>query len=348
MRSLRQVTRRLLAVATILYCIGLVVLALLWTMGIQGFWWLDLANIFALYLFAPLLLLGPAAIIFPTRGSRSATLIACVVFLGLFGSRMIPPSIQAGSGPRFRVATFNLHSSLDAPQVADIVAAIYTQHADVVMLQELSIPAATALQQQLAHDYPYQALVPSAKHTGMGIISRYPLDAQQQSAPLQMAVLRIGDRSVSLINVSLTGPELKQRRLPVVRWVKRIRAYRTTKRSRDVAQLLNTIDNVQGPLVVGGDFNLSDREPEYTQLAARLRDSYRETNWGFGHTFPSSLSMSGMSIALPLVRIDYVWSAGGAVPAATQIECGGASDHCLVVADIHVGGDQAVSRSAEG
>jgi endonuclease/exonuclease/phosphatase (EEP) superfamily protein YafD len=334
---LLRMARRSLPGVPMLYCVGLFVLALLWTSGIQGVWWLELTNIFALCLFAPLVILAPAALLSRRRGLLGAVVIGCAVFVGLFGSQLIPPAARAHTGPRLRVATFNVHSSLAEPQVADIIAAIRAAPADVIALQELSIPAAAAIQQHLAHDYPYQALVPSVAHIGMGLISRYPLDVRsQQSAPVQIAQLRRDDASVTVVNVSLTGPELKRRRLPIVRWVKTIRAYRINKRSREVEQLLRTIEQVRGPLVVAGDFNLSDREPDYAQFAARLHDSFRETSWGFGYTFPSSIDLAGVPISFPLIRIDYIWSAGGVVPAATQVACGGGSDHCMVIAEMQV------------
>jgi endonuclease/exonuclease/phosphatase (EEP) superfamily protein YafD len=129
-----------------------------------------------------------------------------------------------------------------------------------------------------------------------------------------------------------------------VPWVKRIRTYRTAKRSREVELLLRTIEGIKGPLMVAGDFNLSDRGPDYEQLAARLHDSYRETNWGFGHTFPSSVAV-GVPILLPILRIDYIWNAGGAVPVATQVVCGSVSDHCMGVAEMRLA-DGAVEPAA--
>ncbi len=337
MRTLLRTARRLLAIATILYCAGLLVLALLWTIGFQGVWWLELANIFAPHLFAPLLLLAPAAILSHSRWQQIAVLTACAVFLGLFGPRMIPRMAQAVSGPRIRVATFNLHSSFAEPQVAEIIAVIHAQQADVYLFQELSAPAAAAIQQHLARDYPYQALVPSAGSTGMGLISRYPLDRQpRQNAPMQTALLRVGDHSITLINASLIRPEIKRRYLPGVGWVQGLGGYHTGKRSRQIVQLLRAIDDVQGPLVVGGDFNLSDCEPDYARMAARLHDAYAETSSGFGFTFPNGLRARQLPIPSPLIRIAYVWSAGGVVPAATAISCGSASDHCMVIADLRL------------
>ena len=149
--------------------------------------------------------------------------------------------------------------------------------------------------------------------------------------------MQVGSVDVTLINVSLASPELKRRRLRALRWVKWPGGYQTSKRSRDVERLVQVIDLVRGPLVVAGDFNLSDREADYAQFAARLHDAYRETNWGFGHTYPGSLRMAGSSITLPLTRIDYIWSTGGVLPAATRVVCGGASDHCMVIADVRFG-----------
>jgi endonuclease/exonuclease/phosphatase (EEP) superfamily protein YafD len=323
-----------------LYCAGLLVLALLWTIGIQGIWWLDLANVFALCLFAPLALLAPVALMSHRRELQSSVVIACAACLGLFGPQMIPPAVQAHSGPRIRVATFNLHYDLAESQLAAIIAAIRAQQADVVALQELSPGAAAGIQRQLVDNYPYQVLAPSIERAGLGLISRYPLvEWKSQGAAMQTALLRVGGSSVTVINVSMTAPELKRHRLPGVRWAKYIRNYRTSKRSREIGSLLRTIERVEGPLVVAGDFNLSDREPDYAQLAAQLHDSYRETNWGFGNTFPGSLDLGGVPISLPFLRIDYIWSAGGAVPAASQVACGNASDHCMVVAEMQITDD---------
>jgi hypothetical protein len=76
MRTLPRMTGRLLVGLTWIYCVVIVVLALLWLAGIQGIWWLDLANVFALCLFAPLLLLAPIAWLIPARRLRGAAILA--------------------------------------------------------------------------------------------------------------------------------------------------------------------------------------------------------------------------------------------------------------------------------
>jgi vancomycin resistance protein VanJ len=335
---------RLLVGLTWIYCIGIVALALLWLSGFQGIWWLNLANVFALCLFTPLLLLVPVSWLMPVPRLHGVVALAVVAFFGLFGARFIPPAAQITGGTPLRVVTFNLHNGLDPAQLADQITAMRDQHADVIALQELSAPAAGVIQRELIHEYPFQALAPSASLSGMGVISRYALEVlPPPQLTAQLTLVRVGRVDVTLINASLASPALKRQRLPVLHWAKRFSDYHTNRRSRDVEQLLQVIDQVRGPLVIAGDFNLSDREADYAQFAVRLHDAYRETNWGFGHTYPSSLRIAGLRIMLPLARIDYIWSTGGVVPVATKVACGDASDHCMVIADVQFGNTSAPS-----
>src|SRR5215212_9776751 len=109
MPTLLRMTGRLLVGLTWIYYIVIVVLALLWLVGIQGIWWLDLANVLAVCLFAPLLLFAPLAWLLPARRLRGATVLVMLAFFGLFGPRFIPPAAQLTGGAPLQVATFNLH-----------------------------------------------------------------------------------------------------------------------------------------------------------------------------------------------------------------------------------------------
>jgi len=344
MRALLRMTGQLVVGLTWIYCAGVIILALLWLSGLQGIWWLDLANIFALYLFAPLVLLAPITWLVFGRQLRAAAIAALAAFLGLFGARLVPPAVQHTGGAPLRVATFNLHYALDQAQLAEMFTAIRAERADLIALQELSGPAAAAIQQNLSGDYPYQALAPSTtSFSGMGLISRYALEVLHpaQQIPGQLARLHMGNADVSIVNVSLTKPEIKRRYVPAVGWVKGFGGYNIKKRSREIERLLPAIAQVRGPVIVVGDFNLSDREQDYRQFAARLHDAFRETTWGFGHTFPNNLQLGAIRVPFPLIRIDYIWSGGGVVPSAARVDCADRSDHCMVVADLQVGAGSA-------
>ncbi|MBK9943808.1 MAG: endonuclease/exonuclease/phosphatase family protein [Kouleothrix sp.] len=322
---------RALRALAMLYCLGLVILAALWLAGIQGIGLLDLANIFALYLFAPLVLIAPLAWLVRARWLRAAAVLALLAGVALFGPLLIPPSVRTTSGAPLRVATVNLHYELAAAQLPGLLGVIRAQRADVVLLQELSPSAADLIRRELSADYPHQALEPSTSFDGLGVLSRYAIETLPHTEPLAAQLLRVRmpAADVMLMNVSLASPEVKRRRLPLVGWVPGMR-YDVGKRSRDIDRLLREVAALDGPLVIAGDFNMSDRERDYQRMAARLHDTYRETNWGLGATFPNRPPF-------PLIRIDYVWGSGPAVPAATQVICGGASDHCMLVADMQVG-----------
>jgi endonuclease/exonuclease/phosphatase (EEP) superfamily protein YafD len=154
----------------------------------------------------------------------------------------------------------------------------------------------------------------------------------------QEVVIDVGGQHVTVINVHLKAPGIDIRH---VRWpasLPLIRDFDDAQRAQETAALLRDIDRVDGPLIVMGDFNTGDREPAYMEFDRRMHDAYRETSWGLGYTFPSSARGGTASSPFPLVRIDYIWSAGGVEPIATSVDCHtGRSDHCMVIADVVIG-----------
>jgi endonuclease/exonuclease/phosphatase (EEP) superfamily protein YafD len=321
----------------------LLALAALWATAGQRTWWLELANAFALLLFAPLLLLLPAALLIRSRWMAAAVAAALALFVALFGAHFIPPAAPPPAGTPLRVMTFN--HLFTNERVDEVVAAIRAQQADIVALQELSESVANALRAELSQEYPYQVLVPG-NQSGLGLISRYPFQSSGEPASVrgQRVTIQLAGQMVTLFNIHLPAPYIKTRKirqlgLPV------ITGYDSSTPTRHVGRLVKEVDQVSGPLIVMGDFNTGDREPRYAQLAERMHDAFRETNWGFGFTFPDHKRMGPFTFPFPLVRIDYVWSNGGAVPAAAHVECNNTgADHCFLVADLRVQTAEALTR----
>jgi vancomycin resistance protein VanJ len=327
-----------------IYCVIVVALVLIWTIGPGGIWWLELLNIFALFLFAPLLLLAPVALLLRSSWMRGAVLFALAAFLALFGPQLIPPLSRPTGGARLRVMTINQHNSNG--QISELLTTIRTQDADIVAIQELSESVADAAKQQLNDLYPYRYLLPGDGHYGLGILSRHPLReaAYRPQFVGQRMIVDVDGVAITLINVHLYAPHAPTRRLRQFRPVRVVLDYDTAMRAQEFSRLLQEIDSIHGPLIVTGDFNTSDREPPYAELAARLHDAYRETSWGFGFTFPNDEQILRFKVPFPLVRIDYVWSGAGIVPAAAQVICDqGGSDHCAVVTDLRVHTAEALS-----
>lgn len=344
MQALRQATRRLLIGATVIYCIGLFALAALWASADPRPWWLAIANVFALLLFTPLLLCIPAALVIRSWWMRGAVAAALVLFLALFGTRFLPRSTPSSSGTAIRVMTFN--QLFTNEHVADIIREIRAQDADVVGLQEFSEQTAEAIKKELIGEYPYQFLKPG-NQSGLGLISRYPFLTQgvDESQHGQRVTIQLEGQTVTIISLHLAAPYIESHKSRRLFALPIITDYDTSAPNREIDRLLAGIEKIDGPLIIMGDFNTSDREPRYAKLAAVLHDAFRESNWGLGFTFPDHKRFGPVTIPFPLIRIDYVWSKGGALPAAAHVECNNTgADHCFLVADLRVGTAEALRR----
>jgi endonuclease/exonuclease/phosphatase (EEP) superfamily protein YafD len=333
--------RRLGVGLALIYCLGSVALALLWTFVPRGPWWLGLANLFAPHLFLPLLLVLPAALALRSWPLRGAALLSLAAFLALFGGLLLPRSPLASSGTPLRVMTFNhLFSN---PEVGGVTAALRGSQADLVALQELSPAVAQSVWDNLLDRYPYQVLLPDRDGGagGIGLLSRYPLVPRpvQTDFPMQVATLELPGQSVTVINVHPSIPQVHYRRIRRLLDLPVITGYEADRREGQLAAILAQIDRTGGPLIVLGDFNTGDREASYAAFAARLRDAYRATSDGFGFTFPNRHAVERLPVPFPLVRIDYIWTSPSVAPVSTRVDCADTgSDHCSLVAELRVKG----------
>jgi endonuclease/exonuclease/phosphatase family metal-dependent hydrolase len=102
------------------------------------------------------------------------------------------------------------------------------------------------------------------------------------------------------------------------------------ERGSHAAQLLSRLQDVPGPLVVGGDLNAHPDDPATVALAGRFRDVWTAGGQGDGLTMPASR---------PTARIDYLFATPDLRPSGARLAGGpGVSDHLLVVADLDLPG----------
>jgi vancomycin resistance protein VanJ len=321
----------------ILYCIGIIVLDRLWTLAPGAHWSITFSNIFAALFFLPLLMLVPAALLMRSRWTYVVTALPLIVFLSLFGGHFVPRVGTAVAGDTLRVVTFN--QLFVNTNTGTLLAATRAQHADLVALQELTPPVAEAMQRDLKTVYPYQILAPSNSVGGVGLLSRYPLEpaAGIDGAQGQWAVLHVGTQKISVVNVHVHFSGISRIRSKRFGSLPYFRLYDTRGRLSQVDALRQAVRKVSGGLIMMGDFNTGDREPGHALLISELHDAFAETGWGFGFTFPNDKRFGPITIPVPLVRIDYIWTRGSVVPVTAYVNCDdGGSDHCMVVADLRI------------
>ena len=328
--------RKGLVWGTLLYTFGLLGLALLWRLNIDV-WWVALPNIVAPSLFLPLVLLVPLAF-WVRLETYSRLYLFCVGVLVLvfgfsFGGRFLPRSPVTGAegGTELRIMTLNhlyLNRDLEA-----IKKTILRQDADLVALQELTPEVAAMVRLEFETRYPYQQLQPLDRSStkGVGLLSRFPLEnvGYDDDYGGQHVTLQIGERYLKLINLHLMIPFGG-------RDSGRALAFDPGTRTRQLEKLKLAVEAVpeSDGLIVVGDFNLSDQEPGYRELANLMTDAYRSTRRGFGFTFPTGRAYAGVPLPL-LARLDYVWLKG-LEPLAAHRDCRSGSDHCAVIADMRL------------
>jgi vancomycin resistance protein VanJ len=233
-----------------------------------------------------------------------------------------------------RVLTANLLWKND--DSSDVAATILREAPDVVTLQELAPEMAAGLTRRLRERYPYQETSSGAPDTQFGIYSRYPIlasrpvETQRGGCFCQEVSISLPAGTMRLFNIHLENPEYSFRalgRLAIPR------GFTTFRQDRALDVLKPRWAAGSEPLLVMGDFNISDRQPTYRELSRLLHDTQREVGWGFGYSFPSGARRLGLPVP-PLIRIDYVFHNDAWAGKALHDDVMPGSDHRFVVADL--------------
>jgi endonuclease/exonuclease/phosphatase (EEP) superfamily protein YafD len=317
-----------------LYLAGILSWLLVQQLAGDRTWWLFLFNAVGLYLFFPL----PLAVTFTLWRRRwplaGGSLAAVAVFAWFWGGLFWPNGEEAPEGPVLTVMTYNLLGfNMDGEGV---VAALLQSDADIIGLSELSPPVAAAIERELRHEYPYQALDPRDGVTGSGVLSRLPFKAVDAPelhdvgwiSPPTVIELEFDGQAVLFVRVHLSSgaPQFQARERQ--------------------ARLLSDYAAAQDrPVIIAGDFNTTDRNDSYAILTEHLYDAWEKAGTGLGNTFPGaskdvtpgSSRPDAFGISLPkwLIRIDYVfctyhWQAVDARIGPWD----GRSDHRPVIAEV--------------
>jgi endonuclease/exonuclease/phosphatase (EEP) superfamily protein YafD len=205
---------------------------------------------------------------------RLAAAAAVVSALGLVAQvGFLAPSYvgaHASGDPDLTVLTANLH--LGTGDAAELVHTAVAGHADVVVLEEVTVEEDAALA-ALREVLPYAAGSPAPGPSGTIVLSRYPLE-QVTRIPVSKGAwaMRVG----APVPFSLIGLHTSQPAGWPSIW------------TTDQARILAAVRAVDGPLVVAGDFNATlDHRPMRTLLGTGLADAARQANSGWQPTWPS-------------------------------------------------------------
>ena len=227
-------------------------------------------------------LLMPALITLPLmlglRQWRTAALLApaalsfFVIYSGGFAQRTPEPDRQ----PDLVVMTQNI---LDLQSRAGTFAdTLSSSRPDVVLIQEVNAYLERRVRPVVDADYPYISIYRGdPSRLGLGVLSKFPLIADDYSvyAPessRQRVQIDVNGKVVTIYNVHLANPVVAEEGL-----------FQTGNQHKlAVDALLDLLQDETTPLIVAGDFNMSDYSFDYQRVAASLLTPFVSRAAGLG------------------------------------------------------------------
>jgi endonuclease/exonuclease/phosphatase (EEP) superfamily protein YafD len=292
-------------------------------------WFIDALSYILPWLYLPFIILLPGILLLRrTRLMLILVAIPAVLFSLTYGRLYLPRSSVRPTGPSFTVMSYNvLWSNTQSDRVA---VAIAEHDPDIVGLHEILPSMGVALEERLAERYPYREL-----ENSYGILSRFPILEYEfyqlgdgTGSWVQQMVLEINGHRVNLLNAHPRSPPLEGFH-PFGLPLGIPTGFHNQGRDADIRGLLSRVERLEDPLVVIGDFNLTDQQIMYAPLTSRLKDAHRESGWGMGFTFSRF-----PSLGLPMWRIDYVFYSPDMVALSARTGDYGGSDHRPVIAKL--------------
>ena len=203
--------------------------------------------------------------------------------------------------------------------VDGMAAVILKQRPDLLLLQEVNHPdELLARLHGLYGSEPFQV----ARRDGLKlmVVSRFPLENGPRDRYVQRAAVRLPGGPVSLLNADV----------PRGTWD-------DTEQLRFLGRLLDRVDEATGPIIVAGDFNLTENNEGYRWMRSRLRSTQEEAGRWFGFTFATPQRRLGS--LMPFIRIDHIFVGGGIeVLRAGRLSDFGNSDHFPIDAILRLDG----------
>ena len=236
----------------------------------------------------------------PAWSMARGVALACsagLILAGLPWAMLAPAPSRSDTAPDMMITSFNSWTSNTDIELA--VAGLRATGADMIALQEIGLNSA-ALPERLADLYPHQIRC----RWGVRLISKHAFIASGCSDQLPAAWARIAIKgeTVTMVGVHLARPFAPS-------W------YRGHS-----AALADLTADLDGPLIVAGDFNTGEGGFLMAGQARRLAPLRRVTR-GL-RTWPS-----GRLSPVPLLGIDHVWLSDDLTPTSVTVGPHLGSDH---------------------
>lgn len=281
-------------------------------------------------LFLPVL----AFFIIKNRWFSIISSIACILFLSWLHVKYFSPESTniTGAQPSLKILSHNV--GWYTTQSPTLVKLIQQQKPDIIFLQEIVRKHTERAFTWLKADYPYQIGTPP-----VGILSKYPILSSEtlhlanHPETQQRAIIKFDRQEIVVYNMQATGPWFKMYKiLPFLK----IPVYKYAKRFPEIQDLVERILKETLPVIVAGDFNMTDESQDYDSVQKVLQDAFLKSGFGFGFTWPHGFFAKTINLNLtyPVCRIDYIWHSKHWGAKSSSVLEARESDHLPVAAEL--------------
>lgn len=264
--------------------------------------------------------------------------IACILLISWLHIKYFSPApIKiTNSQPSIKILSHNV--SWYTTQLPTLVKLINQQKPDIIFLQEIVKKHTKRVFTWLKADYPYQIGT-----SAVGILSKYPIVSSEilhladHRETQQRAIIKFNEQEVVIYNMQATGPWFKRDK--ILRFLK-IPVYKYSPRSPEIQDLVQRVEREFLPVIVAGDFNMTDETQDYYRMQKVMQDSFRKSGWGFGFTWPHGWELkllvksSNLRLNYPVFRIDYIWYSKHWGAKSSSVLQATESDHLPIAAEL--------------
>jgi endonuclease/exonuclease/phosphatase family metal-dependent hydrolase len=290
-----------------------------------------LSQVFAPFLFIPLVLFAPLLLLRSIGQLTRVVLVVCaLVFVVRFAPGWVAMPPAAGASAGIGVTSWNLELGTGDPD--RVVEGLRLAEPGIIGLEELTPQHARAIARdpELKERFPYRSFHPQDGSQGLGIMSSYPFLEEPQveiDPPMLTTRVDLGDGRDARVVVAHPFRAVLGEGSSLMAYTR----YDPSTRDRQLAEIRESLDEPLAagePVILLGDFNVTDREPGYRDVTRGLIDAQMAVGMGPGTTWrPSELDW----LPFGLLRIDMVLTGGGATPLRIDADCTPrVSDHCMV------------------
>ena len=345
------------------YALLLALFTLLRLLRVSGPPLIDLANTFAPYLYMPLVVSFPLAIIV-TRGSgeqledarkrlarpprkreakvdqaqppRWPVLLQIgLIAIGLywFALPAMYQPLDPPAGETFNVVSFNVQGS--NAELERATEWLLQAAPDVIVLQETAEgydPRLAPLYEVYAHEDHIEGSVRVFSRYAIlereALIIDEPADEDAGREALRLLLDLDGRKlAVYALHFSLPLRPRAAQEPDADIGPEALLRYDESRRNRQIRRMLAILDEETAPFIAAGDFNMSDASLIYDEIAGRMQDGWRGAGNGAGRTWPVAEAIGLPPVIQPLLRIDYIWHSAPLRATAAEVGEAIGSDH---------------------